>query len=286
MIAPEDLKNKNFSRTVRGYNPIEVDDYIQFLLTKFEQLHRENAELEKRLHIVSGKYEELANDEEAIRNAVSQAQKVCESMIHSAEKSANEIISRVNARCEDIIEDAQIKVEAEEKKLAKLRIQAADFKEMLLKEYTKYLKQLRETDIPSAEDVAAEFPNRTLIEETAMDDLIPDQIITKATISQAKDPELEDFKRFVRPGRKKLSKEEKEEKKRAKAEGRYYKGQMTDIILQSRVDDEEPGDDTPDDDILAKAPEMSVKDAVLSPLDTGEVHPETDEASDKDDEKE
>ena len=46
MIPPEDLKNKNFSRTVRGYNPIEVDDYILFLLTKYEQLYTENAELE------------------------------------------------------------------------------------------------------------------------------------------------------------------------------------------------------------------------------------------------
>lgn len=276
MFSPEDLKNKNFSRTVRGYNPIEVDDYIQFLLNKFEQLHKENVELEQRLHIVSGKYEELANDEEAIRNAVGQAQKVCESMIRNAEKSAKEIIDRVTARCDDLVEDAQIKVENEQKKLAKMRLQAAEFKEMLLSEYTKYLKQLRATEIPSAEEVSAEFPSRTLIQETAMDDLFPEQIIESAALSQAGEPALEGFKRFVRPGRKKMTREEREEKKRARAEGLYYDGKMTDILLESRVDDEETPEETSDDEILAKAPEMSVEDAVISSSDTGDLHPEND----------
>ncbi|MBP3686387.1 MAG: DivIVA domain-containing protein, partial [Clostridia bacterium] len=190
MIPPEDLKNKSFSRTVRGYNPIEVDDYILFLLTKYEQLYAENAELEKRLHIVSGKYEELASDEDSIRKAVGQAQKFSESMIRSAERSAAEILERVNTRCEDMIQDAQIKVESEQIKLAQLRLDAAKFKEMLIEEYSKYLKLLRATEIPSPEDAKKEFPSGALIFDTAMDEIEPAEILETSVLAAAADPEL------------------------------------------------------------------------------------------------
>ncbi len=268
MIPPEDLKNKNFSRTVRGYNPIEVDDYIQFLMAKYEQLHRENAELEKRLHIVSGKYEELANDEESIRKAVSQAQKLSESMILAAERKADEITEKVKVRCENIIEDAQIKVEAEQIKLSELRLSAAQFKQMLLNEYTGYLKSLRETDIPSPEEAQAEFPSRDQILTQAMDALIPDESIEEAVIATTDNPELEDFKRFVRPSKKHMTREEKEAVKRARREGKRTLGQLTDEILQSSVDDEESTEDDSEDDLLAEAYEMSVEDAVSGENDT------------------
>ena len=261
MIPPEDLKNKSFSRTVRGYNPIEVDDYILFLLTKYEQLYAENAELEKRLHIVSGKYEELASDEDSIRKAVGQAQKFSESMIRSAERSAAEILERVNTRCEDMIQDAQIKVESEQIKLARLRLDAAKFKEMLTEEYSKYLKLLRATEIPSPEDAKKEFPSGALIFDTAMDEIEPAEILETSVLAAAADPELEEFKRFVRPKKKRLTRDEKDAIKRARKEGRVFDGSLTDMVLESIVDAEETPEDS-DEQLLAESPEMSVEDAV------------------------
>ncbi len=275
MIQPEDLKNKSFSRIVRGYNPIEVDDYIAFLIAKYEQLYKENADLEKRLHIVSGKYEELANDEEAIRNAVGQARKVSEAMIQAAEKTADGIIEKVNARCEEIIEDAQIKVEAEQKKLAALRMDTAKFHEMVLNEYTRHLKNMRAVSIPSVEEVEREFPSHSAIEEQAMDDLIPSEIIERAVVSPAKDPALEEFKRFLRGGRKKLTREEKEALKKGDKDGKPLPGHLTEEILQSSVDDEDLNSDE-EVNILAKAPELSVEEALLDLNDTGVLHPHTD----------
>lgn len=276
MILPEDLKNRNFSRTVRGYNPIEVDDYIKFLLSKYEQLHRENADLEKRLHIVSGKYEELAADEETIRNAVGQARKLCDSMLLSAEKSANTIIDKVKARCDDIIEDAQIKVEGEEKKLANLRMQAAQFKAMLIGEYTQYLKTLRSTEIPSPDEVKEEFPTHDFIRDTALENLDAEEIIEVATLAPTKEPELEEFKRFVRPAHKKLTREEKAALKQAKKEGKASNGLLTETILQSAVDDEDPAEDIPEEALLAESPEMSVKEAMAhSPSNEEDNTPDT-----------
>lgn len=266
MIPPQDLKNKNFSRTVRGYNPIEVDDYIKFIIGKYEQLCKENAELEKRLHIVSGKYEELANDEQAIRNAVAQARKLSEAMISAAEKKATEIIDKVQRRLDEMIEDAQIKVESEQAKLSDLRLEAARFHQMVMNAYTEQLKTMRQVEIPSPEQVLQEFPAREQIRAEAMDSLIPEEIIERAVVAPAQDPELEEFKHFVRPSRKRLTKEEKEARKKAREAGATL-GRLTDEVLQSSVDEEDPSELVSPSELIAQASEMSVEEALLDPED-------------------
>ena len=67
MLAPHELKNKTFGKAVRGYNPNEVDDYIDFLIEKYTELYRENDELERKLKIVVTNLDEIRDEEESIR---------------------------------------------------------------------------------------------------------------------------------------------------------------------------------------------------------------------------
>ncbi|MBP3685620.1 MAG: hypothetical protein J6J21_01175, partial [Clostridia bacterium] len=69
------------------------------------------------------------------------------------------------------------------------------------------------------------------------------------------------FKRFVRPKKKRLTREEKDAIKRARKEGRVFDGNLTDMVLESIVDAEETPEDS-DEQLLAESPEMSVEDAV------------------------
>ena len=65
MLAPHELKNKTFGKAVRGYNPNEVDDYIDFLIEKYTELYRENDELERKLKIVVTNLDEIRDEEES-----------------------------------------------------------------------------------------------------------------------------------------------------------------------------------------------------------------------------
>ena len=38
MIAPHELKNKEFSKSLRGYSTVEVDEHIAFLIEKYTEL--------------------------------------------------------------------------------------------------------------------------------------------------------------------------------------------------------------------------------------------------------
>ena len=59
MLAPHELKNKQFSKSLKGYNPQEVDAYIEFLLEKYTEAYRENNELERKLRIVVTNLDEI-----------------------------------------------------------------------------------------------------------------------------------------------------------------------------------------------------------------------------------
>ena len=49
MIPPHELKNKEFTRVMRGYAIPEVDEYISFVMEKYTDLYRENDALERKL---------------------------------------------------------------------------------------------------------------------------------------------------------------------------------------------------------------------------------------------
>ena len=43
-ITPMDIHNKEFSRSFRGYNEDEVDQFLDEIVEEFERLYKENLE--------------------------------------------------------------------------------------------------------------------------------------------------------------------------------------------------------------------------------------------------
>ena len=97
MLAPHELKNKAFSKAVRGYNTSEVDDHIEFLIEKYTELYRENAELNRKLGLISAKLEEIQDKEASIRTALVEAQKKSDEIVKEAEDKAEQAYYNGNA---------------------------------------------------------------------------------------------------------------------------------------------------------------------------------------------
>lgn len=180
MIAPHELKNKTFSRTVRGYNPAEVDQYFDFLIEKYTEAYKAATEFEQKYNEVKAKYAELADEEESIRSAILKAQKLGEAIVNNAKKDAAEKEAELLSRCDEIIAEAKAKVEAEKANIAALRNYALDFQHKLYGEYVKHLETIRslnldelEASIKSNEDEAFENAKQETLNGT------DDSIITE-----------------------------------------------------------------------------------------------------------
>ena len=59
MLSPSELKKRQFSKALRGYSAIEVDEHLDFILEKYTELYRRNDELEKELSRLQTAYDQL-----------------------------------------------------------------------------------------------------------------------------------------------------------------------------------------------------------------------------------
>ncbi len=143
MIAPHELKNKTFSRAVRGYNPVEVDQYFDFLIEKYTEAYKIAFDLEQKLNKIEAKYSELSNEEESIRSAILKAQKLGEAIVNNAKKDALEKEQDLVKRCDQIIEEAKTQVAEEKEKITLLRRSAIDFQHKLYEDYVKHVEMIR-----------------------------------------------------------------------------------------------------------------------------------------------
>lgn len=147
MIAPYELKNKTFSRAVRGYNPAEVDEYIDFLIDKYTEVYKNLTELEQKYDEIKSKYSELSNEEETIRSAILKAQKLGEAIVQNAEKDAADKQRDLVSRCDEIVNSAREKIQAEKDKLVEMRRIAVDFQSKLYHQYLEHVGMIQAMDL-------------------------------------------------------------------------------------------------------------------------------------------
>jgi len=102
-----DIKNQDFKRVMRGFDPIEVNTFLEMLSNEVEKLVREqkeNRERVKELEIQLKDYKQL---EKSLQQALLQAQ---ESVTHAREQSNKEaelIIKQAETRASEIVHDAR-----------------------------------------------------------------------------------------------------------------------------------------------------------------------------------
>ncbi|MGI6715931.1 MAG: DivIVA domain-containing protein [Eubacteriales bacterium] len=168
MLAPHELKNKTFKKTMRGYNPAEVDDYIEFLIDTYTNLYRENSELERKLKIVVTNLDEIKEEEEAIRSTLLKSQKLGEKIIRDANEKAEVIINSIKDRCDAIIADFRNQLAEEKKEMWKLRTKILDFKKNIYDLYRDHIEELQSISVNELEDIVlpneAEIVNKIFVD--------------------------------------------------------------------------------------------------------------------------
>lgn len=156
MIAPHELKNKAFNKTVRGYVISEVDDYIDFLIDKYTEVYRKNAELEKELHNTKVKYSELHHDEDTIRAVIVKAQKLGENIVSQARVEADKIVESSKDVCRENVERAEKQISECIDEAQRIKALCEEFKQTLYNEYVEHLQTLKNMntslEIKSGED--------------------------------------------------------------------------------------------------------------------------------------
>lgn len=116
MLTPLDIENREFKRTMGGYNRDDVEDFMGLILNDYEKLYTENAQLraqiknnEKRLDEIIEKSEQQKKEsQENGYNADSaEFSKRTDEIVLGAGEKANEIISAAQKQADKIVSDAK-----------------------------------------------------------------------------------------------------------------------------------------------------------------------------------
>jgi len=109
-ITPIDIQEKQFHISLRGYNPEEVDTFLDAIAGELETLHKKNNDLERRLNEVELKREtggEPSEIRKIMENTLISAQKTAEEIIKAAKLESENIKIKSEKKSEDLVLKSQ-----------------------------------------------------------------------------------------------------------------------------------------------------------------------------------
>ena len=143
-ITPSELSEREFTRSIRGYNTSEVDAYINRIVENYAILYRENIELSKRLAELEEKQLSLSAEEELIRKTLETARKAGDSIIADAYNRSDEILASVKTGCDSILHNFRDKVEAQKAALSEMQKNVKQFKNELFEKYRLHVELIEQ----------------------------------------------------------------------------------------------------------------------------------------------
>ncbi len=104
MLTPLDIENKRFTKTIKGYNVEEVDDFLDQLTLEYEKLYKENNEFKEKLEQSKRDLEHYRNVEHTLQNTLVMAQTTAEDIKSTAQKQADQIIRDAQSEAKRAVE--------------------------------------------------------------------------------------------------------------------------------------------------------------------------------------
>ncbi|MGN0550398.1 MAG: DivIVA domain-containing protein [Acutalibacteraceae bacterium] len=152
MLTIDEVKNITFRKAnLGGYRPEDVEAFIDEVASTLEQNRRDKIELVKKLDILAKRIEEYRKDEENVRGALLNAQKVMDSTVKEANKKAEEILNDAKRKAQDIIINANASIVNQKNNYLKLQADAVVLREQLLETYQSHIRMLE--DLPTAAEI-------------------------------------------------------------------------------------------------------------------------------------
>jgi len=120
-ITPLDLRNQEFGRTFRGYDPEEVRVFLELVSDEFEILIKENAGLTERVKDLDEKVRDYRNMERTLHATLIAAQESAQRSSENARDEAANILENARVESEKIVEGVRRERAELESEIARLQ---------------------------------------------------------------------------------------------------------------------------------------------------------------------
>ncbi len=105
-LTPLDIRTHEFARTLRGYDPDEVNAFTDMVSRQWEELQDELRRAQERVREIEGKITHYEKIEEALQEALSSSRDGAKRTQENAEERARLIVEEAELRAEQITQEA------------------------------------------------------------------------------------------------------------------------------------------------------------------------------------
>lgn len=140
-LSAQEILEKEFKKKMKGYDPQEVDEFLDEVLYTIEQLEEEN--------------ERLKGGAAKPADAATQETQSCktEDLVEQAEETARQILKETNENARMIVESAEVRLEKIKREVAEYEGQIHDYKKRLC-EFMQEQRQILETKLGPLTQIA------------------------------------------------------------------------------------------------------------------------------------
>lgn len=174
-----DIEQQEFSRSFRGYNEEEVDDFLDKIVKDYEELINENVRLNEEIEKMKERLKEFSEIEETLRSALLNAQKSAAEMKGKVENEAKIIIEKAGMEAEMVRQRASQREDEVKNEIDNLRRYKYIFKEKFKSMLNLYLKMLETEEFE--EQGNYEFSKKRISDEKINEVAMERDINTKET---------------------------------------------------------------------------------------------------------
>ena len=152
MLTPLDIQNKNFGSGAMGYKKAEVDEFLGLLLKDYENMYKNNIDLNDKINMLNNALEHYKSIEETMQSALLIAQSTGDELRKNAEEKARLIIEDAEKQAKEIVENAMRSAFDATKESESVRRSTELFKARVIGMLTSQIESLKSDDLPSGAD--------------------------------------------------------------------------------------------------------------------------------------
>lgn len=111
LLTSLDIVNQAFKKTMRGYDPAEVDEFLDHVAECLQVYAQKTKDYERELEVQQEKLSDYERLKDSLQEALVMAQKTAEGRISNATEMADSIVVEARGKAEGMIADARAKAD-------------------------------------------------------------------------------------------------------------------------------------------------------------------------------
>lgn len=181
MLNPSDISSKRFDKSpVLGYKTEDVEHFLEQVAQDYAVALNEKLELERKIEALADKLEEYRRDEDSLKSAVFEAQKLGSSIVRDSKAKAERILQEANEKAAAVTAQAQAQAAAQmneatrrseeitastdqrlvvqQEAFERLKTEVASFKKRMMSTYKAHIELISSLPDPSQEPKTVAAP--------------------------------------------------------------------------------------------------------------------------------